>query len=68
MIKRLNIKIGPELKVWMKHLVPIESLKSTDTTFHIDDIAGYELIEVLIDMLNEYGHSILDTMSIVKSV
>jgi hypothetical protein len=58
MIKRLNIKIGPELKVWMQHLIPIESLKSTDTTFHIDDIAGYELIEVLIDMLNEYGHSI----------
>ena len=39
MIKRLNIKIGPELKVGMQHLIPIESLKSTDTTFHIDDIA-----------------------------
>ena len=57
MIERYNLRIGNDLIDWIEHLIPREDFKSSETTFHIDDVVNSEIIEAITIILQKFGHT-----------
>ena len=60
MIERYNLRIGNDLIDWIEHLIPREDFQSNETTFHVVDVVGSEIIEAISSILKKFGHSDAD--------